>query len=90
MKYMDLNGAKAYLNNLLDLFAQKTHSHNITEIVGGGSNLQVLTKTSDGAEWADVPSEIPMVTSDDNGKFLRVVDGSPQWQTVDNAEEVSF
>lgn len=28
-------------------------------------------------------------TTADNGKFMRVVDGAPAWQTVQNAEEVS-
>lgn len=33
---------------------------------------------------------VPTSTTEDNGKFLRVVDGSASWQTVQNAEEVSF
>lgn len=32
----------------------------------------------------------PTVTTDDNGKFLRVVDGTWTATTVPNAEEVSF
>lgn len=33
---------------------------------------------------------VPSSTSDDNGKFLRVVDGAAAWVTVDYAEGVSF
>ncbi len=32
----------------------------------------------------------PIVTTDDNGKFLRVVDGAWTASTVPNAEEVGF
>lgn len=33
---------------------------------------------------------IPSCSTDDNGKFLRVVNGVATWQTVQNAEEVTF
>ena len=33
---------------------------------------------------------VPSATTDDNGKFLRVVDGVATWSTVINAEEVSY
>lgn len=33
---------------------------------------------------------IPNATTEDNGKFLRVVNGSPAWSTVPNAEEATF
>lgn len=33
---------------------------------------------------------VPEATSDDNGKFLRVMNGAPYWATVQNAEEVLF
>lgn len=33
---------------------------------------------------------IPDTTADDNGKFMRVVDGVAAWQKVPNAEGVSF
>ena len=34
-------------------------------------------------------NQVPFSTSADNGKFLRVANGVPSWQTVQNAEEVS-
>lgn len=33
---------------------------------------------------------VPTPTSNDNGKFLRVVSGSPAWVGISNAEEMSF
>ena len=33
---------------------------------------------------------VPLPTVDDDGKFLRIVNGAPAWATVQNAEEVSF
>ena len=35
-------------------------------------------------------NSVPESSADDNGKFLRVVDGSAQWSTVPNAEEAEF
>jgi len=35
-------------------------------------------------------NEVPDATSEDEGKFLRVINGTPSWQTIQNAEEVSF
>lgn len=35
-------------------------------------------------------SAVPSCTTDDNGKFLRVVNGSATWQTIQNVEEVAF
>ena len=34
-------------------------------------------------------SSLPTATTEDEGKFLRVVNGIPSWQIVTNAEEVS-
>lgn len=34
--------------------------------------------------------QLPFYNSDDNGKFLRVVNGNPVWQTVPNAEGANF
>lgn len=33
---------------------------------------------------------VPSATTADNGKFLRVVDGTPAWVAIGNAEEASF
>ena len=55
-----------------------------------GTAGQVLTKTADGQEWKDAAKELPNVTTADNGKFLRVVNGA--WATVEiaNANGGSF
>ena len=33
---------------------------------------------------------VPTPTTDDNGKFLKVVNGSPTWAAIPNAEEAAF
>ena len=55
-----------------------------------GTVGQVLTKTADGQEWKDAVKELPAVTTADNGKFLRVVNGA--WAAVEiaNANGGSF
>ena len=53
--------------------------------VSSGAVYNAITAVS-----ADIDERIPKVTADDNGKFLRVVNGAPAWATVRNAEEVSF
>lgn len=41
-------------------------------------------------DLTDKPTQLPSVTSSDNGAFLRVVDGAWAATTVPNAEEASF
>lgn len=38
----------------------------------------------------NIGAGLPVVTADDNGKFLRVADGAWAAVTISNAEEVSF
>ena len=52
------------------------------QIVGFDENGNVVAQ--------DMPSSMPTVTTSDNGKFLRVVDGAWAATTVTNAEEVAF
>lgn len=56
----------------------------------GTSGQMVGFDSSGNAIAQDMPSSIPSVTTSDNGKFLRVVDGAWAATTVPNAEEVSF
>ena len=54
-----------------------------------------ITYNSDGrvqidAATANRTNQIPDCNLDDNGKFLRVIDGSPAWTSIPNAEEASF
>lgn len=34
--------------------------------------------------------DLPSCSSSDNGKFLRVVDGKPVWETIPNVSEVGM
>ena len=61
-------------------------------IPSGGLNGQVLAKSSDSdyaVTWTSV-SQVPAITSADNGKFLRVVDGAWAAQSIDYANGVIF
>ena len=55
-----------------------------------GTVGQVLTKTADGQEWKDAAKELPNVTTTDNGKFLRVVNGAWATVAIANANGGSF
>ena len=55
-----------------------------------GTAGQVLTKTADGQEWKDATKELPNVTTADNGKFLRVVNGAWATVAIANANGGSF
>ena len=55
-----------------------------------GTVGQVLTKTADGQEWKDAAKELPAVTDSDNGKFLRVVNGTWAAVQIANANGGSF
>lgn len=55
-----------------------------------GTVGQVLTKTADGQEWKDAAKELPNVTTADNGKFLRVVNGKWAAMAIANANGGSF
>lgn len=72
---------------------------------GGGSSLPIVSTATVGqtirvsavdengkpTEWEAVDMvSIPDVTAEDNGKFLRVVNGAWAASTVPNAEEASF
>ena len=58
----------------------------------GFVNVSIIWN-SDSSITVKVPAtysdSVPSSTTEDNGKFLRVVDGAAAWQTVQNAEEVS-
>lgn len=47
-----------------------------------GTNLQV--------KMPEKPDTIPSYSTANNNQFLRIINGSPAWATVQNAEEASF
>lgn len=56
------------------------------EALGDNFNANTLYMLTDGDEGGGLPSS----TDDDNGKFLRVVNGAPVWYAIPNAEEATF
>lgn len=55
-----------------------------------GKGLSTNDFTNEYKNKLDNNNGIPTCTTADNGKFLRVVNGSPAWVTVPNAEEATF
>lgn len=77
-------GKLAYFDNDGNVVASDKKPSDIDAggIPSGGTNGQVLTKTSDGPDWEDVPEELPEYTSADNGKVPTVqADGTLAWNT---------
>lgn len=62
--------------------AQKTIIGTAGQVVGFDSSGNAIAQ--------EAPKSVPEVTTTDNGKFLRVVDGVWSATTVPNAEEVAF
>ena len=56
--------------------------------VGGTSQDDTNAKTLATTDYVD--NKIPSCTADNNGQFLRVVNGVATWTTVPNAEEATF
>ena len=81
MNFLDENGLRR-------LWAQIILKLN-SKVPDGGTTGQVLKKTETGTEWADSTVNVSVTTAD-NGKFLRVVNGAWAAATVDNANGVSF
>lgn len=63
--------------------------NNIPIIPGNPVPGYALTGNSDGTSVSWQPS-LPTYSTADNGKFLRIYEGSPAWRTVNNAEEAVF
>lgn len=63
--------------------------NNIPIIPGNPVPGYALTGNSDGTSVSWKPS-LPTYSTADNGKFLRIYEGSPAWRTVNNAEDNSF
>lgn len=73
-------GIAPYLPSLSVLLVASINSENtFSMIIPGAIDKKYLPK--------DLPL-LPTHTSDDEGKFLKIIDGSPAWCTIYNAEEV--
>lgn len=89
VKFLNLDGVKALIARLVPntrTVNGKALSSNITL---SASDVSAYSKTEIDTKLATM-SGLPAYTSDDEGKFLRIVDGTPQWVTIPSAEEASF
>ena len=91
-----LNGAGAAYDTLKELGALIDENHDAIDALE-----TVATNKADKSQITSLQSEldtheansvkhIPTCSTQDNGKFLRVINGIPTWATVPNAEEASF
>ena len=97
-KYINLDNLSTFLSGLRTTFAALVHTHTMSDITDFAVD-DTLSPTSTNPVQNKVISEaleqaqnnaLPIVTSSDNSKFLRVVDGVWAAVAVSNAEEASF
>ena len=68
----------ASVDNIAEMIEKvKNIAENGGELPDGGSNGQVLTKSSNGAVWADVPTELP--SGGTQGQILTKGENAPVW-----------
>lgn len=58
-------------------------------IMKDGRRLNAVLNDYDNNDTV-VESIVPTPTTADNGKFLKVVNGSPAWTAISNAKEAAF
>lgn len=85
---IEVDTAVDALTDMINEKANKTHTHTKSDIT---NFPHIPTKTSELINDSNfITSELPSVTTNNNGDFLRVVNGSWAASTVLNAEEVGF
>ena len=96
-KYVSYNKLSFFLSKLRTVFSEKNHTHTVVDIVNLQNTLSTMQSDIDtleqivadlGEETGD--KELPVVTIDNNGAFLRVVNGAWAIDTISIAEEASF
>lgn len=68
----------------------KTTDNNTTYMLNKSENVVILTGSDNSTSTFTIDKELPTVTTENNGDFLRVVNGAWVASTVPNAEEASF
>lgn len=78
--YVEANPEGEATNTLEKLMVEDT-IYNIRNVPDASSahNGDVLTKIASGVAWLPPTKELPTYTSGDNGKVLKIVNGSPTW-----------
>ena len=62
----------------------------VTEEPTDANTIAWLENNTDAPKAPVSDSELPKHTAEDEGKFLRIVNGAPAWAVVPNAEDYSF
>lgn len=83
--YVEANPEGEATDTLEKLMVEDT-VYNIRNVPDSTSahNGDVLTKIASGVAWLPQDKELPTYTSGDNGKVLKIVNGSPTW--IENTE----
>lgn len=96
-KFLDYNGLTLFLSKLRTIFSNISHTHTFVDIENLQNTLDTMKNDVDVLELTvdDLVGEtnnnrLPDITSNDEGAFLRVVNGIWSISTISNAEEASF
>lgn len=89
VKFLNLDGVKAFIAKLVPNTRTVNGKALSSDITLSASDVSAYSKTEIDDKLSSM-SSLPTYTSSDEGKFLRIVNGAPQWVSVPNAEEASF
>ena len=96
-KYVSYNNLSFFLSKLQTIFSNIGHTHTVNDIGSLSNTLNNMQSDVDDLEQtvANLAEEtnnnkLPIVTSDNDGDFLMVVNGVWATSTIPNAEEASF
>lgn len=99
-KYVTLSKLSIFLDNLANKFSPKSHTHKIDDVLDYTVDDQLSVVSTNPVQNKAVSLElesiinnindVPQCTYADNGKFLRVVNGSATWCEILSAEEATF
>ncbi len=89
VKFLNLDGIKVLIAKLVPNTRKVNGKALSSDITLSASDVSAYSKTEIDTKLAGV-SGLPAYTADDEGKFLRIVDGTPKWVAIPNAEEASF
>lgn len=84
----NVSGLQDTLSDIRQLIGEKVYTQSEEPLDAEDGALWI--DTDENSEGEAVGGGVPPATADDNGKFLRVVNGSPAWATIPYAEEATF
>lgn len=96
-QYVSYSKLSFFLSKLRTIFSDINHTHTVADIDNLQDTLDImqnntnaLEQTVDNLVERIDNNKLPTVTADNNGAFLRVVDGAWSIDTIPIAEEAEF